>query len=178
MKRRKIAFYKPQLMINELQKIENSLFNQIPLKISNIIEDSEAKEYYGYDFQAGKWKLKFRKAKITPKKVGQFVTLWKRNLQNTTEPFQESDTFNFYIIAVEENEKYGFFLFPKNELIKRNILTTSSKTGKRGFRVYPSWTKTTNKQAEKTQSWQTIYFLDCTANDPKNTDKINTIINQ
>ena len=165
-------------MINELQKIETLLFNQIPLKISNIMEDKEAKEYYGYDFQTGKLNIKFRKAKITPKKVGQFVTLWKRNTQNTTEPFQESDVFDFYIIAVEENEKYGFFLFPKNELIKRNILTTASKTGKRGFRVYPSWIKPTNKQAEKTQLWQTIYFLDFTKHDTENTAKINTIINQ
>jgi len=163
-------------MINELQKTEALLFNQIPLKISNIIEEKEAKEYYGFDFQSDKLHLKFRKAKITPKKIGQFVTLWKRNAQNITEPFQESDAFDFCIIAVEENEKYGFFLFPKSELIKRNILTTS-KTGKRGFRVYPSWTKTENKQAEKTQSWQTKYFIDCTTNDPKNTYKINSIIN-
>ena len=139
-------------MITELKKIENLLFQGINLKISNLIEDKESQEYFGYNFQAEKLNFKFRKAKITPKKVGQFVTLWKRNSQNITEPFNETDAFDFYIIATEEIEKCGFFLFPKNELIKRNILSTKFKEGKRGFRVYPSWTKTENKQAEKTQS--------------------------
>ena len=165
-------------MINELNRVENLLFEQISLKISNVIEDEESQDYFGYNFQTNKLNFKFRKAKITPKKVGQFVTLWKRNSQNITEPFNELDNFDFYIIVTEENEKYGLFLFPKNELRKRQILTTTSKGGKRGFRVYPSWTKTENKQAERTQSWQTKYFLDFTKEDSINIKRINSVINK
>lgn len=163
-------------MITELKKIENLLFTEINLKISNVIEDKESQEYFGYNFQTEKLNFKFRKAKITPKKLGQFVTLWKRNSQNITEPFNETDTFDFYIIVTEEIEKYGFFLFPKNELIKRNILSTKHKEGKRGFRVYPSWTKTENKQAEKTQSWQTEFFIDFTKNDNEISEKLSLIL--
>lgn len=146
-------------MINEIKKIEKLLFGTTPSQISNLIEELEAKEYFGYNFQTEQLNFKFRKAKITPKKVGQFVTLWRRNSKNETEPFSDSDNFDFYIIATEENENDGFFLFPKNELIKRQILTANSKAGKRGFRVYPNWTKTENRQAEKTQVWQTRYFI-------------------
>lgn len=165
-------------MITELKKIESLLFELIALKISNVIEDEESKEYFGCDFKADKLNFKFRKAKITPKKVGQFVTLWKRNSQNLTEPFNESDNFDFYIIVTEDIENYGLFLFPKNELSKRQILTTNAKEGKRGFRVYPNWTETKNKQAEKTQIWQSKYFIDFTTKDSKNTDKIISIINE
>ncbi len=77
-------------MINELNKAESLLFKQTSLKISNAIEDEESQDYFGYNFQANKLNFKFRKAKITPKKVGQFVTLWQRNSKNITEPFNES----------------------------------------------------------------------------------------
>jgi hypothetical protein len=150
------------MMIKELKKIEKLLFGTTLSQISNLIEDEESKEYFGYNFEADNLKFKFRKSKITPKKVGQFVTLWKRNSKNETEPFSESDNFDFYIVLTEENKNYGFFLFPKNELVKRQILSTKLKEGKRGFRVYPKWTNTENKQAEKTQIWQTNYFLDFT----------------
>lgn len=164
-------------MLNELKKIENLFLEEINLKISNLIEDKESQEYFGYNFQAEKLNFKFRKAKITPKKIGQFVTLWKRNSQNITEPFNETDEFDFYIIITEEIEKFGFFLFPKNELIKRSIISTRFKEGKRGFRVYPIWTKTENKQAEKSQSWQTEFFIDFTKNDNEISEKLNSILN-
>jgi len=51
-------------------------------------------------------------------------------------------------------------VFPKSELINKGIITTNKKDGKRGFRVYPKWNKTTNKQAEKTQKWQLNYFYE------------------
>lgn len=147
-------------MINELIKIEKLLLSATQSQFSNLVEDEESKEYLGYNFEAGKHKFKFRKSKITPKKVGQFVTLWKRNSKNETEPYNETDKFDFFIILTKENNNYGFFLFPRKELIKQQILSSKLKEGKRGFRVYPKWTETESKQAEKTQIWQTNYFFD------------------
>ena len=151
-------------MIKELRIFEKLVVGTALANITTIIEDVESKEYFGYNFETENMKFKFRKSKITPKKNGQFVTLWKRNAKLKTEPFTEADNFDFYIIVCEENENYGFFLFPKSELIKRQILSTDIKEGKRGFRVYPKWTKTENKQAEKTQDWQNKYFVTCTPN--------------
>ena len=44
-------------------------------------------------------------------------------------------------------------------LADNGIITKNGKIGKRGIRIYPPWDIATNKQAMKTQSWQTKYFL-------------------
>lgn len=150
------------MIFEELKRIENSIFKTNNLNIKKLIKDLECEEYLGFNFQLEKLNIKFRKAKITPKKVGLFVTLWKRNIENETEPFDENDNFDFYIIATEQENRFGFFLFPKKTLIENKILTTQKKKGKRGFRVYPSWTQTENNQAEKAKSWQTKYFIELT----------------
>lgn len=163
-------------MINELKIIEKLLFETVLAQISNLMVDEEAKEYFGYNFEANNLRFKFRKAKITPKKVGQFVTLWKRNSKKETEPYNETDNFDFYIILAEDNDNDGCFLFPKKELVKRQILSTKLKEGKRGFRVYPNWTKTENKQAEKTQIWQAHYFLNFTTENSETRNRLLEII--
>ena len=165
-------------MINDLKIIEKLLFKVHNSKISSVTPDKECKEYFGYNFKTEKISLKFRKAKITPKKVGQFVTLWKRNAQNSIEPYNEADNFDYYIIATRENEAFGFFIFPKNELIIRNVLSTILKEGKRGFRVYPSWNKTQNQQADKSQIWQSKFFIDLSGNMDDNTGKLNAILSE
>nr|WP_315171847.1 MepB family protein [uncultured Flavobacterium sp.] len=39
-------------------------------------------------------------------------------------------------------------------------MTSKKGEGKRGIRVYPNWSVTENKQAQKTQNWQTKYFVE------------------
>ena len=120
--------------------------------------NSESIEYNACSYTIGGMNIIERTAKITPKKIGQFVTCWKRNIQKITEPYKESDAIDFFIIKVNSNEKSGTFKFPKAALIKHGILSTGSKDGKRGFRVYPIWDRPTSKQALKTQYWQLNYF--------------------
>ena len=147
-------------MTEIIQKFEDFVLKSMNLSISKLEKDAECDEYFGYNFEAKEVTFKFRKAKITPKKVGQFVTFWKRNTDKQTEPFSENDVFDYYIIATEEDSKLGFYIFPKAILIEKNILTSAKKEGKRGFRVYPNWVKPENKQAEKTQNWQQNYFVE------------------
>jgi len=163
-------------MIKEVNQIENSILKSIGLKISDMKSDNECVEYYGLNFQIRNLNIKFRKAKITPRKTGQFVTLWKRNVIGKTEPFNSNDNFDFYIIATEQENKFGFFLFPKQILIEKQILTNNSKEGKRGFRIYADWDIPNNKQAEKTQKWQTEYFIDFTNDENKSIEKFELII--
>ena len=120
--------------------------------------DKEATSYKGCSYEIDGIKIIERTAKITPTKIGQFVTCWKRNGHKITEPYKDSDAIDFFIIKVHSGEKYGAFKFPKDALIKHGILSTEKKDGKRGFRVYPSWDKPTSKQAIKTQQWQLNYF--------------------
>jgi hypothetical protein len=147
-------------MFPELQLINEILFKPSRLELSNIQVELESKEYFAHTFQLGKYKVKFRTAKITPTKTGQFLTLWKRNNQGITAPHSISDDFDFYIIATREESNFGVFIFSKAVLHEKRILADDSRDGKRGFRVYPSWSIVTNKQALKTQLWQADYFLE------------------
>lgn len=146
------------------------LFN---LPITNTQKDLECEEYLGYNFDLGTNKVKFRKAKITPKKIGQFVTLWRRNADGITEPFNVNNDFDFYIIYIEKDEQQGFFLFPKLVLGEKQILTKGTTEGKRGFRVYPNWDIPESKQAEKTKAWQVEFFVDLKKPDNDVFKKIN-----
>jgi len=148
-------------MIAPLEKLQELLFSNLSLVISNLHQEQECKEYFGCNFQLNSFQIKFRKAKVTPTKIGQFVTLWKRNsISKETEPFTSEDPSDFYLILTETSENFGFFLFTKDSLIKNQILRSYSKDGKRGFRVYPNWDIPQNKQATKTQNWQTQFFID------------------
>ncbi|MBD3906167.1 MepB family protein [Chryseobacterium sp. Ch-15] len=147
-------------MTTLLEKLQTLLFSNLGLVISNLHQDQESKEYFGCNFQLNSFQIKFRKAKVTPTKVGQFVTLWKRNpISKETEPFTSEDPSDFYLILTETSDNFGFFLFTKDVLIKNQILSTDFKDGKRGFRVYPNWDIPQNKQATKTQNWQTQFFI-------------------
>ena len=148
-------------MTTLLEKLQTLLFSNLGLVISNLHQEQESKEYFGCNFQLNSFQIKFRKAKVTPTKVGQFVTLWKRNpISKETEPFTSEDPSDFYLILTETSDNFGFFLFTKDVLIKNQILSTDFKDGKRGFRIYPNWDIPQNKQATKTQHWQNQFFID------------------
>ena len=161
-----------------LNQIENLFLKINGQKITNLTPEKECEAYLGYNFTQNTQNFKFRKAKVTPKKVGQFVTLWKRNSEKQTEPFNETDIFDFFIFVTEQDEKLGFFIFPKALLIEQHILTTKLKEGKRGFRLYPTWTTTANKQAEKTQAWQTNYFIDFANSEQNSIEKLKILLSQ
>lgn len=162
-------------MIRELSQIESLVFKNLQLTILNIKIDLECEEYLGYNFSLGHFKIKFRKAKITPTKNGQFVTLWKRNSNGKTESFTFSDDFDFYIIFAEQENNSGFFIFPRKILAEKQIIS-DQKEGKRGFRVYPNWDRPESKQAEKTKNWQTKFFIDFTKDNETIIDTLKNIL--
>lgn len=122
--------------------------------------EKEGTEYGASFFLLDDKKILFRVSKITPKKIGQFVTVWKRNNQNIIEPLSKQDNIAYLIICTPKNNRLGFFLFPQSILLEKGIFSSNRKKGKLGFRLYPSWDTTTNQQAIKTQQWQLQYFID------------------
>lgn len=163
-------------MIEVLNRIENTILNINNLRISDIINDQECEEYSGCSFQLNNQKIKFRKAKITPKKTGLFVTLWKRNGNRQTEPYNLNDRFDFYMIVTEQQHRFGFFFFPAYILGENQILATHNKKGKLGFRVYTVWDNPQNTQAEKTKNWQSGYFIDISNVENIDHEKFKSII--
>src|SRR5690606_9985261 len=128
----------------------------------------ESADYAACDFKLNNLSVKYRAAKITPTKIGQFVTLWKRNKNGPIEPLEITDDVDLVVISVRYDNYFGQFVFPKSVLVAKGIVSANGKEGKRAFRVYPSWDIPTNKQAEKTQLWQLSYFLEFTSDDSKN----------
>lgn len=142
-----------------IAKVKKIVYDVCGFEFSNFHESEESKEYEACTFQLETFQIISRTAKITPKKIGQFVSIWKRNSAGITTPFHESDVFDFIVINVKKEKQFGQFVFPKSILIQQQIIATENKDGKRGIRVYPPWDAPTSKQAQKTQVWQLPYFL-------------------
>ena len=159
-----------------LNQIKEEVYDKCAVKISDFQLESESKEYDACRFQLNGRKVICRSAKITPKKTGQFVTFWKRSGNWTIEPFDESDQMDFFIVNVRTENKFGQFIFPKMILIKKGIISTVKKEGKRAFRVYPNWDTTKSKQASITQKWQLNYFYEI--GDKIDIKKVNELLNE
>ena len=128
--------------------------------ISEFRLEPESKAYSAAKFRINNKSVVYRKARVTPKKAGQFVTIWKRNAEGITAPFDEADDLDLMIIESGDEEKSGYFIFPKAILIEKRIISAAGKDGKRGIRVYTPYDVVANKQAEKTQNWQKNYFAE------------------
>jgi len=145
-------------MNENLNQINIEVYQKCSLDISDFKLEPESKKYDACQFTLNGRKVISRTAKITPKKIGQFVTCWKRNGKGVIEPFKETDNIDFYVVNVRTENELGQFVFPKSLLREKGILSTKKRDGKRAFRVYPIWEIVKNKQAIRTQNWQLNYF--------------------
>ena len=137
----------------------NSICVSAKLHCNNFTLEAESQEYEACQFQINDNKIHYRKAKITPKKEGQFVTFWKRIPSGIIAPFEDNDNFDFLIVAVENEIESGWFIFPKSILVSKKIVSTSLIEGKRAFRIYPPSSVPKSKQAMASQKWQNAYFI-------------------
>ncbi len=144
---------------SDLKFAKELVYDKCSFDLTNLKQNLESVEYGACSFELNGKSIQYRVSKITPTKIGQFVTIWKRNKDGITEPFDISDDIDFIIITSKSGDKFGQFIFPKSVLADNGIITRNGKEGKRGIRVYPPWDVVTSKQAETTQNWQTKYFL-------------------
>ena len=161
---------------NELKTAKTLIYDQCGLELTNLKLNSESLEYGACSFELNNKKIQYRFSKITPKKTGQFVTIWKRNNHGITIPFDISDDLDFIIIGAKRENDLGQFIFPKSILAEKGIISRDNKEGKRGIRIYPPWDDVTNKQAEKTQIWQTKYFFTFDGENTTNIDFLRKLL--
>ena len=102
--------------------------------------------------------VRFRVGKTTPTKVGFFVTVWERADDGSTRPVPSDDGVDLLVVVVREGEHVGRFAFSKTALVEHGVVSVDGVGGKRGFRVYPPWSQTSNPQARRTQAWQGRFF--------------------
>lgn len=119
----------------------------------------ESREYGAHTFSLNSQTVVFRIAKTTPTKIGQFVTLWQRpGPGQPIRPFDVSDGVDLFVISVGDPGNSGQFVFPKESLITRGVVSQGLLGGKRAVRIYPPWTVPTSRQAQATQRWQLEFF--------------------
>lgn len=151
---------------SDLLAVTEFIYDAFGYECTPPIPEKESTEYGAYDFEINNLSIKFRVAKITPTKIGQFVTLWKRIEKGPIQPFDITDSIDLFVITTRKDNHFGQFIFPKSVLCEQGIISTNTKEGKRAIRVYPPWDKTTNKQAQKTQKWQLDFFLEIPSDKP------------
>lgn len=131
--------------------------------------EAENAEYGAAVSTCGEALVRFRVGKLTPNKVGLFVAVWQRSIDGGTEPFPadhpSANDADALVVSVREGGNSGHFAFPKAALLKHGIVSVQGKGGKRGFRVYPPWSATSNRQARATQEWQSGFFRNWTGKD-------------
>jgi hypothetical protein len=144
----------------DLLATKNLVYDPCRFDTSTPILEAQNAEYGAYVFNLNGVACRFRVAKITSTKVGQFVTLWERMGNGPIQPYDILDSVELTVISTREGNNFGQFIFPKAVLGEHDILSIKRNGGKRAIRVYPPWVETTSRQAQKTQLWQLEYFLE------------------
>ncbi|SEC99472.1 hypothetical protein SAMN04490185_2521 [Pseudomonas frederiksbergensis] len=122
--------------------------------------EEESAEYGACRFSLNGQVIVFRVAKTTPTKMGQFVTLWKRPTPTSEiAPLDSSDGVAFVVVSVADETHRGQFVFDREILAAKGVMSIDGEGGKRAIRVYPPWSRPVAKRAVRTQQWQMKYFL-------------------
>ncbi|MEK5032570.1 MepB family protein [Paenibacillus sp. FSL R7-0302] len=143
-----------------LAYINETLYAPAGFIADSIREEPQNAEYGAGTFQLGALSVRFRVAKITPTKTGQFVAMWEKNAERKNQAFTYADAPDLLVINTFHpvSGELGQFVFPKDLLKKHGVLATDNAPGKMAIRIYPAWDTVTNKQAVATQTWQLPYF--------------------
>ena len=163
-------FYEALAYVNKV------IYEPNHLSVKRVQEEKQNSKYGAGTFNLSSKKVRFRVAKSTPIKIGQFVAFWEKDKMKTNQPFSYDKSPDLLVVTTFEiNNKFGQFIFPKEILLNHHILQSHSTEGKMAIRVYPSWDEPTSKQAIKTQKWQLPYFVDMSELNSKTITKIMTL---
>ena len=145
---------------NALTYINKMFYEPNHLSLKAVREEAQNSDYGAGTFQLNSKSIRFRVAKITPTKIGQFVAFWEKDEENKNQAFSYEKATDLLVInTFTSKNSFGQFVFPKEVLVEQNILKTATAKGKMAIRVYPSWETPTSKQAIETQKWQLEYFV-------------------
>ncbi|OCC07927.1 MepB family protein [Streptomyces sp. PTY087I2] len=146
----------------DLRAAKNSVYDPGGFSCSRPVPEPESADYAAHRFTLDGQPVAFRVARTTPTKAGRFVTVWRRSTDGPIRPFDADadDGVDLFVIGARDDGRFGQFVFPRDVLGERGIVSRNGVGGKRGFRVYPPGAVTTSRQARGTQAWQVRCFLD------------------
>lgn len=82
---------------SDFELAKELIYDQFGFKLINLKLAKESLEYAACSFQLNEKKIEYRASKITPTKPRQFVSIWKRNAERLTVPYDSSDDFDFLV---------------------------------------------------------------------------------
>nr|AGZ94048.1 hypothetical protein [Streptomyces sp. MMG1612] len=147
------------------------VYDRCGFTCSQPVPEAESAEYAAHEFTLDGLDVRFRAARTTPTKVGQFVTVWKRSPAGPIQPFDATDAVDLFVISTRDDRNFGQFVFPMDTLRRHGVVSANGSGGKRAFRVYPPWVTPANRQATGTQAWQLGYFLHLHQAEPIDLDR-------
>jgi len=156
-----------------LTYVNKMIYEPNDLIVKSVQEEKQNAKYGAGRFQLSSRTVRFRVANITPTKAGQFVAFWEKDNNNKNQPYTYEEAPDLFVItSFKTDREFGQFIFPKEILLRQNILRSCLTKGKMAIRVYPSWDRPTSKQALNTQKWQLPYFVDMCNSSKANIDKV------
>ncbi|MGW7099368.1 MepB family protein [Streptomyces sp. NPDC054838] len=123
------------------------------------VPEAESADYAAHHYTLDGLSVRFRAARTTPTKAGQFVTVWQRSPGGPIRPFDTTDAVDLFVVSSRDGDRFGQFVLPLDTLRRHGVVSVDGSGGKRAFRVYPPWVTATSRQAERTQAWQSEHFL-------------------
>lgn len=135
----------------------------VGLALEVLERERESAPYGALRCRLGEVQFLFRVARMTPRKEGHFVTVWKRPYKgDEIEPFGACEGIAFLVVAIDDVDRSGYFIFDATVLVEREIFSSDAGEGKRALRVYAPWISVTSLSARRTQVWQQKYFVETT----------------
>jgi hypothetical protein len=162
-------------LIKQIKILREQIIELYGFNFFNFEIEIESSDYNACSFEMNEKFVRYRQAKITPTKIGQFVTLWKRKGKKPIQPFDSSDLVDLIVVTVKAKNRFGQFVFPKSVLVKQGVFSINGKGGRRALRVYPPWDKAQSKQAAKTQKWQLEFFTEISNKKSLNVQNLNAL---
>lgn len=122
-----------------------------------VVAEAQSGDYESGVAQIGNQVWHIRTARNTPAKPGAFVAFWRRDDVGNTRPFGDDDPAAGLLVFVEHDGNRGVFRFTIEHLAELGI-AAGRRPGKRGFRLYPSWSVRLNRGATTAQRAQAPAF--------------------
>jgi hypothetical protein len=149
----------------ELTAAIEQAYGPAGLLVRDAGRQAESADYGACSMHINALHVLFRVAKTTPTKLGQFVTLWKReSAESEIAPIDSQDSVDFVVVSVRaplSEVHLGQFVFSRAALLAKGVMSRNGKGGKRALRVYPPWVRSSAlpTQAIATQRWQLEHFV-------------------
>jgi len=102
---------------DDLLPAKEMVYDKCAFDCRNVIIEPESADYGACTFTLNGMSIKYRVAKITPAKAGQFVTIWKRKNNGPIEPFDWKDNLDIVVISTRKNESFWTVYFSKGSFV-------------------------------------------------------------